>query len=484
MRHFWVVVGLLGCGSVNSAPPDAPAPDAPGSPDAPPDAPAASPGALRWVRSLSSLEALGVSDGAGGLVVVGAISAPAQLGGATLTPTGGTAMVIAGFDADDASHLFSVSHGATGNVFPFLHDVTANGAPIVYGVSSGAVDLGQGVVAGAGTSTDGYIGVYGPGAPQWVARIVGAGEDKIVASALGSGSTFYGGGWFEQTTTVSVNGTDVATKTSAGGRDIFLARFNVFTAGVDLVRTYGSAGLEEISGAAATSGGVVVTGHFDETSNLASPGTLALGGTAAALTSHGGHDVWVAKLDTNGDGVWAVGFGGAGEDRDPRVAVDAAGDVYVAGSFTGEVAFGAINLVSRGGPDVFLTKLHGGDGTVAWAISFGATTPTSTMLNDAVGGLAVDAAGHVTVSARIAGPLDGGSSAGSLDACIASFDTTTGAPRWRTVISTPGDDSSSALAYGRNGDLYAIVGLGGAFDFGMPIIGAAGASAVLLRIAP
>ena len=47
-----------------------------------------------------------------------------------------------------------------------------------------------------------------------------------------------------------------------------------------------------------------------------------------------------------------------------------------------------------------------------------------------------------------------------------------------------GADSTSALTYGRNGDLYAVVNIGGPYDFGMPVIGAPSPAAVLLRIAP
>jgi hypothetical protein len=46
------------------------------------------------------------------------------------------------------------------------------------------------------------------------------------------------------------------------------------------------------------------------------------------------------------------------------------------------------------------------------------------------------------------------------------------------------DDRASAVTCGRNGDVYACVGIGGAFDFGMPVIGAPAPAAVLLRIAP
>jgi hypothetical protein len=487
MRCTWAAVLLAGCGSVtaNTTDPSAGSDAGGGEVGGGDTAPA---GTVRWVRSLSALSGTGVADGPGGLIVTGYITAPTNLGGATLTPVGGVAMVIAGLDASDARHEFSVSHGGTGNAYPFMHDINRSGSPIVFGVSSGPVDLGAGMVAGGSPDgtinppADGYLGLYGVGAPSWVARIVGPGEDKIVASALGPGSTVYGGGWFVGT--AAFNGGSLSTS-SVTDRDIFLARFNVFTGAVDLTRTYGDAGLEEISGMDSLGETVVATGHFDETSGLPAPGSLVFGGTAEPLVSNGGHDVWVAKLDSKGDGIWAKQFGSTGEDRDPRIAVDAAGDVYVTGSFTGQVGFGAINLISRGGPDVFLAKLHGADGTVAWAISLGSVTPTSNALNDAAGGIAVDAAGHVVITGRIAGPLDdAATSAGGLDAFIASFDAATGAQRWRKVISTAGDDFGGGVSVGNNGDVYAIIGLGDAFDFGMPIVGPAGPASVLLRIVP
>jgi hypothetical protein len=465
----WVVLGAVGCGSVSPGK----LPDA-----APSDTPTvAPPGTIRWVRSLSSMEALGVADGPGGLVVTGAISAPANLGGSALVPVGGFDMIVAGFDSETADHLFSVRHGDAGDEFGFLHNVDSNGAPLIYGVSYGTVDLGLGKVTGGnGTDTtkaDGYIGHFGPSAPAWVARIVGTGEDKILSSAPGPNSTIYGGGWFEATTTFSSPGTSTML-TSAGSRDIFLARFNTFTGAVDLTKRYGGTGREEISSAtpSGSAGGIVVAGMFDDNAAQPAPNTLSFGGTTQSLSSNGGLDVWVAKLDASGNGIWAVHYGGTGDDRDPRIAVDAAGDVYVTGTFTNQVAFGAVNLVSMGDTDVFVAKLHGNDGSVAWAISLGTAT------TDRAGDLAVDAAGHVVFSGSVAGSP---SAAG--DARIESFDAMNGASRWKKIIATPGADGSSAVTIGRNGDVYALVGLGGSFDFGMPIIGAASPSAVVLRIA-
>jgi len=467
----WVFLGAVGCGSVSDNKQLADGPT--GDVDA--MTPAA-PGTLRWVRSLSSLEALGVADGPGGLVITGAMTTPADLGGGVLTPTGGAALVVAGFNSDDASHLYSVRYGDVGSVFPFLHAVNASGAPIVNGVSYGNVDLGKGKVAGGTPGStafaDGYIGVYGPGAPAWVQRIVGPGDDKIVAVAQGPGSSIYGAGWYEGAPTF--NG---ATLPTSSNRDLFLARFDVFTGAVQLTRTYSGTGREEISGAARAGDAVVVSGMFDDTLNIG-------GGTIAA--TGGGLDVFAAKLTAAGDTIWAVRFGGTGDDRDPRVVVDSAGDVYLLGSFTGQIAFGALNLVAHGATDVdtFVAKLRGADGSVAWAISLGTAAMGTTNGVDSILDAAVDTAGHLAIAGVLGGPLDGKTSAGGLDAYVASLDTSNGALRWRNIYSSDKDDRAFAVTVGRNGDVYAVIDLGGPFDFGMPIIGAATPTSVLLRLAP
>lgn len=473
----WLILGAAGCGSVANNSPDA----GPGSDGAI----GAAPGTIRWVRSLSSMEALGVSDGPGGVTVAGAISAPANLGGQALVPVGAFDMVVAGFDAETADHVFSVRHGDVGSEFGFLHHEDSNGAPMVYGVSYANVDLGLGLMTGGSPVNtmlaDGFIGRFGPSAPAWIARIVrtngtgSMGEDKILASAPGPGSTMYAGGYITETTAFSVTSgsttTPVKTLTSTGGRDIFLARFNTFTGAVDLTRTYGGIAEDEITGAASSGGALVIAGRFAESGGQ--QGTLVFGGTAKPLTSNGGLDIFVAKLDGNGDGIWAVNFGGAGNELDPRIAVDATGDVYVTGTFTGQVAFGAVNLVSMGDNDVFVAKLHGSYGSVAWAISRG------TAMTDRIGDITVDAMGHVVLGASL-----NGMPTGSGDALLECLDASNGSSRWAKMFATSGPDGVGNVIYGRNGDVYATVGLGGTFDFGMPIIGAAGPAAVLLRVAP
>jgi hypothetical protein len=95
---------------------------------------------------------------------------------------------------------------------------------------------------------------------------------------------------------------------------------------------------------------------------------------------------------------WAVGIGTTTEgvigteDRHPsevrQLAVDAAGNTYVTGSFERSVDFGPSTLVSAGGRDLFLVKLDAAGHTL-WALRAGDRAADSGM------GVTVDKAGNV-----------------------------------------------------------------------------------------
>ncbi|WP_437549561.1 hypothetical protein WME97_03605 [Sorangium sp. So ce367] len=67
---------------------------------------------------------------------------------------------------------------------------------------------------------------------------------------------------------------------------------------------------------------------------------------------------------------WARGYGGPGQDNGLSIVIDASGNTYVSGDFEGTVDFGAGPLTSAGGSDIFLLKLDP-SGTVIWSRRFG-----------------------------------------------------------------------------------------------------------------
>src|SRR5674476_1418906 len=100
------------------------------------------------------------------------------------------------------------------------------------------------------------------------------------------------------------------------------------------------------------SGNVYTTGYFLGTVDF-DPGA----GTYN-LTSAGGYDIFIIKLDASGNFVWAKNMGassGASSDQGFSIAVDASGNVYTTGLFTGTADFdpgaGTYNLTSAGSGD-------------------------------------------------------------------------------------------------------------------------------------
>ncbi|WP_155799040.1 hypothetical protein [Sorangium cellulosum] len=67
---------------------------------------------------------------------------------------------------------------------------------------------------------------------------------------------------------------------------------------------------------------------------------------------------------------WSRGYGGTGADEGASIASDPAGNYYVIGTFEGTIDFGAGPLTSAGGRDIFLLKLDPA-GALLWSKRFG-----------------------------------------------------------------------------------------------------------------
>jgi hypothetical protein len=81
-------------------------------------------------------------------------------------------------------------------------------------------------------------------------------------------------------------------------------------------------------------------------------------------------DVFIAKLDPQGNVIWAKRAGGAGEDLGQAITADALGNSYVAGDFLETAYFGDDSLISKGNYDIFVAK-YDRAGEVVWIKNFG-----------------------------------------------------------------------------------------------------------------
>ncbi|WP_437579964.1 PE-PGRS family protein [Sorangium sp. So ce887] len=110
---------------------------------------------------------------------------------------------------------------------------------------------------------------------------------------------------------------------------------------------------------------IVLVGGFESAINF--------GDEADRLVSEGRHDLFVVKLDAAGGHVWSKRFGDGSEQYGLAVATDSSGNVVVAGEFEGTLNFGAdpsTALVSAGGRDLFVAKLDP-DGNHLFSKRFG-----------------------------------------------------------------------------------------------------------------
>ena len=69
------------------------------------------------------------------------------------------------------------------------------------------------------------------------------------------------------------------------------------------------------------------------------------------------YDIFVAKMDSNGNWLWAKKAGGTNWDGGSSIDVDANGNSYVTGVFFYIASFGTTTLTSSGGYDIFVAKL-------------------------------------------------------------------------------------------------------------------------------
>ncbi|WP_428662095.1 SBBP repeat-containing protein [Runella sp.] len=151
-------------------------------------------------------------------------------------------------------------------------------------------------------------------------------------------------------------------KTSAGGYDIFVAKYNN-SGSLQWVQTAGGTGSDVGYGIAVDgSGNVYITGYFF--------GTATFGSTSK--TSAGISDIFVAKYNTGGTLQWVQTAGGTSTELGYGIAVDGSGNVYITGNFQGTATFGSTLKTSAGGSDIFVAK-YNTNGIFQWVQTAGGT---------------------------------------------------------------------------------------------------------------
>ncbi len=248
---------------------------------------------------------------------------------------------------------------AAGNVYITGMFGRLNGHPADFDPGTGVAMLISAGIA------DGFLARYDAnGNYVWAKSIGGTGFDEVYGIAVDNNSNVYVTGYFVGTADFNPGGSPAATLTSLGLNDAFIARYdaggNYVWAG-RLGRGQQDQGVGVDVDAA---GNVYVTGWFNGTVDF------DFGQGTATLAAAGDQDAFIAKYDSGGSYLWAGRLGGDAIDNGTAIAVDIAGNVYLASSFelTGDFDPGpdTATLTAAGIQDVYIVKLSCGDTTSAY----------------------------------------------------------------------------------------------------------------------
>jgi len=240
--------------------------------------------------------------------------------------------------------------------------------------------------------------------------------------------------------------------TSSGDKDIFVAKIDADGNWLWATKAGGSSediGLEITIDAAENS---YVTGNFEGTATFGS----------YSLTSSGENDIFVAKMDANGNWLWATKAGGTDNDNGFGITIDNAGNSYVTGTFRETANFGSYSLTSSGNTDIFVAKMDA-VGNWLWATQAGGTS------NETGFGITIDNAGNIYVTGWFSDTATFGayslSSSGSADIFVAKMDVD-GNWQWATKAGGIDSDSAKAISIDNAGNSYVTGHFNGTATFG------------------
>ena len=214
-----------------------------------------------------------------------------------------------------------------------------------------------------GGIADGFVAkINANGTLAWSSYLGGSGSEGISAVAIdGNGNAWVAGvttstdlarGGFDNT----YHGGSFAT---GGNCDAFVAKINADGTLAWVSYLGGNGADEEPSIAIDGQGNAWVTGMTGSTD-------LATGGFETTYNG-GGRDGFVAKINADGTLAWSSYLGGDNHDGAAAIAIDASGNAWVTGG-TGSSGWisGGFDTSFNGGSEGFVAKINA-DGTLAWS---------------------------------------------------------------------------------------------------------------------
>ena len=362
-------------------------------------------GNLIWAKNMGEFnkddEGLSITlDASGNIYASGYFNASADFGNYTLASNGYKDAFITKLN-NSGTVLWAKSLGST-NYSDYGFSVSVDNSGNVYttGTYRGTADLNS----SNGTDNHTSIGnndlfiqkLNSNGSFIWAKSVGGFYSDEGKAVVLDAAGNIYIAGNFNNTVDFdpSVGATSL---TAYGESDAFILKLDN-TGSFVWVRQIG--GVEHDYAHTISidnSGGLYIGGEFRVTADLNPTASGVLN-----FTSNGGSDMFLIKMTTIGDFVWAKSTGGTVDDAVKSLALDAFGNIYTTGYFRGTTDFdpsvaGTFQISAGSRKMPFVQKLDM-NGDFIWAQNFGKTS-----YNDQGNGISVATDGSVYLTGEFEG---------------------------------------------------------------------------------
>lgn len=244
--------------------------------------------------------------------------------------------------AGTSSEAFSIKLDQTGNIY-------------ICGIFEGTVDFNPGVAVNnlvSSGNSDAYIlkldinGNY-----VWAKKIGASGQDRASVLAVDANNNIIVSGHFTATID-SDPGVGINSLVSSGEIDVFVIKFDENGTHI-WGKSMGGIGEESSQGMCTdNSGNVITTGYYTN------DGDFDPGATQKILKLSGSQNVFVSKLDSNGNYLWAQSIQG---NPISGYILYTSDNLFISGSFSGSIkpdpdTTNSLVLTSEGTHDFYITK--------------------------------------------------------------------------------------------------------------------------------
>ena len=327
-------------------------------------------GTFAWATKVGCTSSCRVADVAvladGSSIITGHWNGTATFGNTSLTsnPANYNDVFVAKLDAN-GNFVWVKQVGGTASDEAAGIAVFGDGSSVVTGGFSGAVDFGATTLTSTNHLREIFVAkLDSDGNFLWASKAGGAGHDNVRdLTTIADGSTIITG--------------DYASTANFG--NFTLDEFGSISSFVAKLDANGSflwatkAGENQCCSSVKASGfgveasvdgsSIIATGYFEGECNFGDN----------IRTSSGASDIFVTKLDSSGNYVWAVRAGGTSSDIGRSATLLSDGSSLITGQFQGTASFGNNTLSSSGSNDVFVAKLDA-NGTFLWVLKAGGSS--------------------------------------------------------------------------------------------------------------